>query len=175
MLTLPWSDPELTLVPGEKIHIDYWRKDCVYGFDSSVLSFDPAKKTLIILCPLWGSEARNKNKFSRRAIHVSFTVIDARIRGILSKQVKDAKASDITLEGLTLHSPLTIGLGDKLAMVLPFSEKTRAVGWVSGTERINRHSSTPFSIPVKFARLDPADQNRLALYVAKAQAGQPVR
>ena len=164
---LPWLDPDAAFLSDEEVHVEYWKGRCAYSFDSRVISFDLARKNLLVVRPQWGSVARHCSRHRRRSLLVSFTVIQSRKRELLGKQVRGAAVKEVTPEGLILCTGLPLGLGDRLSMVLPLSETTRVTGYVARLCNGDPSSSTRYQVAASFTRLDPADHNRLVLYVVK--------
>jgi len=164
VLNLPWIDETLSFRDGEEVNVEHWHRGFAFGFGSRVSSFDPARKTLAIARPAWGSVARLGSRRHRQRVPLSFTVIRSRKRELLGKQVNDVAVEEITRDGLTLRTTLPVELGDRLSLVLFLPEKTQVMGCVAGHPGVNCASRL---VKVSFTRSDFNDHNRLILYVAK--------
>ena len=174
-LQLPWPEFGSLLRVGDFLQIEYWDQRTAFSFDSQIVLLDSAGKKLEISRPKKGKASRLKKAHLHKSIPFAFTVIDATNKDLIGQQVGDAKALDISLDGLRFETDLPLTLSDKLEMTLSLPEETCALGWVIRQVPTKGHTGPPFSLAVKFARLEPEDHNRLMLFQAKTRTDKAER
>ncbi|MFQ5929489.1 MAG: hypothetical protein ACE5MK_07310 [Acidobacteriota bacterium] len=174
-LQLPWPEFGSQLRVGDFLQIEYWDQRTAFSFDSQIVLLDSAGKKLEISRPKKGKASRLKKARLHKSIPFAFTVIDATNKDLIGQQVGDVKALDISPDGLRFETDLPLTLSDKLEITLSLPEKTCALGWVIRQEPTKGHAGPPFSLAVKFARLEPKDHNRLMLFQAKTRTDKAER